>query len=72
MNEVLVTAELAVRRYAESHPRPPQVTQAQAAQMLGLSRATVCRLVRAGTLKLNGCGMIPIAEIDRALAARSA
>ena len=34
--------------------------------LLGLSRATVSRLVKAGALRLNKCGMIPIEEIDRA------
>ena len=35
--------------------------------MLGVSRATVGRLLKAGTLRLNKCGLIPIAEIDKAL-----
>lgn len=61
----LEIAEAAVRRYAETKPRPAHVTQSQAAEMLGLSRATVCRMVRAGTLRLNRCGLIPIGEIDR-------
>ena len=37
----LQIALAAVRLYAETHPRPTQVTQTQAAQMLGLSRITV-------------------------------
>ncbi|SFA84857.1 hypothetical protein SAMN04515620_10533 [Collimonas sp. OK607] len=53
--------------YAEQHPRPSQVTQVQAAQMLGLSAQTICKMVRAGRLSLNGLGMIPISEIDGAL-----
>jgi DNA-binding transcriptional regulator LsrR (DeoR family) len=53
--------------YAEQHPRPSQVTQVQAAQMLGVSAQTVGRMVREGRLSLNGLGMIPISEIDRAL-----
>jgi len=69
-NEQIEIATAAVRRYAESHPRPSQVNQTQAAEMLGLSKATVCKLVRNGTLKLNACGLIPIAEIDRALSAQ--
>lgn len=64
-------AEAAIRRYAESHPRPPQVTQSQAAEMLHVSRPTVSRMIRAGTLRLNNCGMIPVSEIDRALAAKA-
>ncbi|TDN50456.1 helix-turn-helix domain-containing protein [Azoarcus indigens] len=67
--EVRAVVLEAIRAYAESHPRPPQVTQSQAAEMLGISRATVSRMVRAGTLRLNGCGLIPISEIDRVLAA---
>lgn len=63
----LEIAEAAVRRYAETKPRPAHVTQSQAAEMLGLSRATVCRMVRAGTLRLNRCGLIPIGEIDRVI-----
>ncbi|AIY40146.1 hypothetical protein LT85_0988 [Collimonas arenae] len=53
--------------YAERHPRPSQVTQVQAAQMLGISAQTVGRMVREGRLSLNGLGMIPISEIDRKL-----
>lgn len=40
-------------------PMPTQVSQTQAAEMLGLSRQTVSKLVKQGTLKLNKCGMIP-------------
>lgn len=57
----------AVQLYAETHPRPSQVTQAQAAEMLHLSRATVSRMVKAGTLRLNGCGLISTSQIDRLL-----
>lgn len=69
MNDLVMAAELAVRRYAESHPRPAQVTQTQAAEMLGLSRPTIAKMLRAGTLRLNKFGLIPISEIDRALMA---
>lgn len=62
----------AVQLFAESHPRPAHVTQTQAAEMLGLSRPTIARMVKAGTLRLNQCGLIPISEIDRALEVRSA
>lgn len=65
--DALEIAIKAVQHYAELHPRPSQVTQLQAAEMLGVSRATVGRMIKAGTLRLNGCGLIPIAEIDRAL-----
>lgn len=66
MKELEIAKE-AVRIYAESHPRPLQVTQQQAAEMLGLSRHTVRRMIRAGTMKLNKCGMISISEVDHAL-----
>lgn len=68
----LEIAQQAVRLFAESHPRPTQVTQAQAAEMLGISRPTVSRMVKAGTIRLNACGMIPIGEIDRVLDGRRA
>ncbi len=57
----------AVRLYAEMHPRPSQVTQEQAAEMAHVSRATISRMIKAGNLKLNEFGRIPIAEFDRAL-----
>ena len=59
----------AVQLYAEAHPRPSHVTQAQAAEMLNVSEATISRMVKAGSLKLNKVGRIPAAEIDKALAA---
>ena len=58
----------AVELYASQHPRPPHVNQTQAAEMLGISSQTVRKLIRAGTLKLNKVGMIPVSEIDRAIA----
>ncbi|CAJ2928334.1 helix-turn-helix domain-containing protein [Burkholderia pseudomallei] len=67
-NEVISLARRAVQLYAETHPRPTQVTQLQAAEMLGISRATVSRMVKAGQLKLNRCGMIPIELVDEARA----
>lgn len=68
----LETAIAAVRLYAESHPRPPHVTQAQACEMLRLSAPTVRRLIRAGVLRLNAAGMIPVSEVDRLIEARAA
>lgn len=59
----------AVQRYAETHPRPSQVTQKLAAEMLNLSEQTVGKMVKTGRIKLNDCGMIPITEIDRVLSA---
>jgi hypothetical protein len=69
MNEQILqqVAFNAVRLYAETHPRPIQVTQRQAAEMLDKSEVTISRMVKAGTIKLNGAGMIPISEIDRIL-----
>jgi excisionase family DNA binding protein len=66
MTEIQLAAA-AIRVYAETHPRPSQVTQKQAAEMVGVSEATICRMVRDGSLKLNKFGRIPIVEIDRAL-----
>jgi hypothetical protein len=59
----------AIDLYATMHPRPAHVTQAQAAQMLRLSVPTVRKLVRSGALRLNKCGLVPITEIDKVLAA---
>lgn len=67
MDDDLQIALLAVQLYAERHPRPPQVNQKQAAEMLGVSPRTVHNMLRAGILKLNRCGLIPIEQIDSAL-----
>lgn len=64
----LRVALLAVQLYAEKHPRPTQVTQAQAAEILGVSTRTVRNYIRAGKLKLNRCGMLPIEAVDAARA----
>jgi excisionase family DNA binding protein len=66
MSEIEI-AERAVQLYAGRHPRPVQVTITQAAEMLGLSRHTVSKMVRAGQLKLNRCGLIPIEQVDAML-----
>lgn len=70
MNEVLHIATKAVQLYAETHPRPSHVTQRQAAEMLGRSTPTVCKLVKNGALRLNGVGMIPIGMVDELLQVR--
>ena len=67
--ETLEIAKTAVRHYAETHPRPCAVSQRQAAEMLGCSPATVSRLCKAGKLRVNAVGQIPIADVDRALGA---
>lgn len=63
----LEIATKAVQLYAERHPRPSQVNQKQAAEMLGVSPRTVHNLLRAGVLKLNRCGLIPVEQIDAAM-----
>jgi len=68
----LETAIKAVQLYAEMHPRPPHVNQQQAAEMLHLSHVTVRKMIRAGTIKTNEIGQIPIGEIDRVLQPRAA
>lgn len=68
----LTIAARAVQMYAETHPRPCHVTQRQAADMLGVSAQTMCKLVRNGTFRLNKLGLIPIAQIDYALATNAA
>lgn len=65
---LLAVALKAIELYAASHPRPAHVTQKQAAEMLGRSEPTIRKMVQFGTLKLNACGMIPIAHIDVAIA----
>lgn len=67
MSETLEIALKAVELYAATHPRPCHVTQTQAAEMIGVSRPTLGRMVKAGTFKLNACGLIPIAQIDKAI-----
>lgn len=62
-------AQMAVQLYAETHPRPPHVTQKQASEMLQLSAPTVSRMVKSGVLRINGAGLVPIGEIDRVLRA---
>lgn len=59
--------ERAFEFYEARRPRPAQVTIGQAAEMLGLSRWTVSKMLRAGQFKLNKCGLIPIEQVDKAL-----
>ena len=56
----------AVQLYAESHPRPTQVTIGQAAEMLGVGRWKATQLLRSGVLRLNACGLIPVELVDAA------
>ncbi|MCK4121346.1 helix-turn-helix domain-containing protein [Ralstonia pseudosolanacearum] len=71
MNELDIAVR-AVKLFAETHPRPTHVTMTQAGEMLGLTRQTVSKLVHAGKLRLNGCGLIPIEQIDMIRSAGSA
>lgn len=64
-SEIVRIASRAVELFEQQHPRPTQVTQIQAAEMLGISRWTVSKMVKAGDLKLNRCGLVPIEQIDR-------
>ncbi|WP_244100116.1 DNA-binding protein [Burkholderia ambifaria] len=61
----------AVELYANRHPRPLQVNQKQAAEMLGISARTVHNMISFGTLRLNRCGLVSIEEVDRALSIKS-
>ncbi|MGS1071480.1 DNA-binding protein [Burkholderia glumae] len=68
--EQLLLIQRTIEIYRALSPRPSQVTITQAAEMLGISRWTASKMVKAGDMKLNRCGMIPIEEVDRARAAR--
>jgi excisionase family DNA binding protein len=70
-SDAIKIAMRAIQLYAERHPRPVQVTITQAAQMLGLSPPTVRKLMKAGKLSFNGCGLIPIEQVDAVLACDS-
>lgn len=67
MHTALEIAQLAIRIYAETHPRPPHVSQRQAAEMLDVSPPTVAKYIRAGKLRLNGTGLIPTWMVDELL-----
>ena len=62
-------ATTAVRLYAETHPRPPHVTQRQAAEMAEFqSRPSIRRWSGAESLTLNKFGLVPVSDIDNAIA----
>lgn len=67
MTDETKAALKALELYGARHPRPSQVNQKQAAEMLHVSARTVHNMLKAGTLKLNRCGMIPIEQIDAVL-----
>lgn len=62
----LEVALLAARQIEQEGLRPTQVNQSKAAEMLGVSSHTVRKLMHAGVIRLNPCGLIPIEEVDRA------
>ena len=68
MTEPLEIAIKAVQLYAETHPRPLHVNQQQAGEILGKSGPTIRKMIRAGEIRTNGAGMIPMIEIDRIMA----
>jgi Mn-dependent DtxR family transcriptional regulator len=63
-------AKKGAQMYAEEHPRPSQVNAVQAAEMLDCSPQTVRKMIKDGRLALNKLGLIPVSEIDRALAVK--
>jgi excisionase family DNA binding protein len=66
--DALDIAVRAVSIYAQRHPRPVQVTATQASQMLNLSRPTIRKLMGAGKLRYNKCGLISVEQVDALLA----
>lgn len=66
--QMLLIAQRAVALFEKQSPRPPQVNQKQAAEMLGVSARTMHNMIKVGTLRLNRCGLIPIDQIDLLLA----
>lgn len=70
MTEETKAALKALELFSARHPRPVHVTITQAAEMLGLSRRTVGKMVKCGQIRLNKCGLIPVEQIDAAIEAR--
>ena len=60
-----LAAEEAIRSIPKD--RPEHVNYTEAGKLLRVSRQTVANYVRAGLVRLNACGRIPIDEIDRLL-----
>lgn len=56
-----------VQEYSTKYPRPPCINQSQAAQMLGVSRPTIRKMLTDGRLSENTLGYIPISQIDALL-----
>lgn len=66
--DTIEIAMKAVQMYAEAHPRPSNVNQQQACELLGKSAPTIRKMIRAGEIRTNAIGLIPMSEIDRLLA----
>ena len=66
MNNVV---EEAVQSYIKAHPRPTYVSAGQAAEMLGIGRIALRRLIAKGDLRPNAVGSISVEQVD-ALCAR--
>lgn len=66
-------AERAARKVADlvasraATMRPLHVNQSQAAEMLDLSVSTISRMVKAGNIRLNKCGLIPIEALEECI-----
>lgn len=53
-----------------SRSRPASVTQADAARILGMSRPTISKMLKAGVFRLDRLGKIPMDQIDSATLAQ--
>lgn len=68
MTETLSIVLKAIELFAAKHPRPPHVTAKQCADMTGKCAHTIGKMIRAGHIRTNAMGMIPIEEVDRLIA----
>lgn len=62
--QMLVLAQRALDLFESEPRRPVHVTIKQAAELLGLSRYIVSKMLKTGELRYNRCGRIPIEQID--------
>jgi len=67
--DIIRIVHRALQIYEARHPRPAHVNLKQAAEMLGISRHTVTKIMRMGKLRYNACGLIPIEQVDKLLVA---
>lgn len=56
-------AEEAIRKMPGN--KPAQYTKSGAAKVLGISRPTLDRIIKAGTVKLTSCGRISAEDVER-------